>query len=91
MNTNKTVDYLTKHEAVAIICQRAQQLEAGANTLLDDVKPNDDLISIAIKELISKKLDVYVEREYNGGQYKETYHLSQLQINPKLTNELIHL
>ena len=65
----QTTDILFKYERCKILAERIQQLSDGAETLVD-YDDNDNIYSIAERELQENKIPFLVKREING---KEEY------------------
>ena len=60
--TNVSSNVLSKYEKTTIIGLRAQQLSEGAQALTEIPKDTDDVVQIAKKEFVERKLPFIVRR-----------------------------
>lgn len=77
---NKTKNILTKYERVKIIGLRAQQLEAGADALVEvNLNQKFDSREIAKQELRERKIPFFIRRTLPNGN-KEVWRLDDMII-----------
>jgi DNA-directed RNA polymerase I, II, and III subunit RPABC2 len=61
----RTSDDLTKYEAVRLVSIRATHIDQGSPVYVE-IKPGDSTIDIAVRELMEKRMPLYIERKISN-------------------------
>ena len=65
---HKTIPFISKYEKARVLGERAKQLDAGANSFIEDLDPTImDGYLIALKEFEMKKIPFIIQRPLPNG------------------------